>query len=261
MTIETNSKLIVKPEPVELVAASTKPVYASSNVQMLSHAYKREKLAQLALKATATHCQLLLTHGEATLHGQHGSPSDSDQRKTKRRSKKKTTADPQPKKRRRNAAEMREFWQKKLQEVAHTRTHACTHTNMEHTHVHTHADLIYAQAIATNWHACTHTNMKHTHTLIHTGGEEEKGKHPRADTHTRADTCTHKRDTMIRTHTQEKPPRKPKKVVRTHTHAYILFYTIYRHAHTRTHTHTHTRRRSSCGNQRRRRRRIRTPRR
>jgi hypothetical protein len=158
LTIETDSKLMVKPEPVELVAASTKPVYASSGVQMLIQAYKHEKLAQLELKATAAHCQLLLTHGEAKLHGQHGSPSDSDQRKTKR-SKKKTTSDPQlqPKKKRRNAAEMREHWRTKLLTVAHTRTHACTHTNMEHSH---------------------------------TQGEKKKQASTHAQTYTRADTHT-----------------------------------------------------------------------
>ena len=120
MTVaETDSELMVKQETraLELVAAP-RPVWASSTVQVLIHAYKREKLAQLEMKATETHRCLLIKNGESTLHGQQGSPK-----------KKKT------KKRRPTATNKRKA---STHEHAHTHTRG-THAHTRGTHAHTHA--------------------------------------------------------------------------------------------------------------------------
>jgi hypothetical protein len=121
--VETEKK------PLQLVAATTKPVYASSGVQVLLASFKVEELAKLENKVTEAHELRLLKYGEAKLRGQHGSPSDRDSdfdEKKKKKSKKTVNADQIPTKKRRSAAEMklvRLDAAKKLLEVAHTRTH------------------------------------------------------------------------------------------------------------------------------------------
>ena len=118
-------------KPLQLVAATTKPVYASSGVQVLLASFKVEELAKLENKVTEAHMHelRLLKYGEAKLRGQHGSPSDRDSdfdEKKIKKSKKTVNADQIPTKKRRSAAEMklvRLDAAKKLLEVAHTRTH------------------------------------------------------------------------------------------------------------------------------------------
>ena len=108
------------------MAADTKPVYASSAVQVLTASFKAEELAKLEKKVSESNELQLLKYNEENLHGQHGSPSDRESdHNGKKKKKSKKTVDAK-KKSRRNATEMKLFRldaAKKLLEVAHTRTH------------------------------------------------------------------------------------------------------------------------------------------